>query len=159
MATTVEKSIIIGASPIKVWERLTDFSRWKDWIEVDNPRPKDWGDSMKVYNGTGASTVLLMSMGDTPVQVWKVTEWEAGRKLTVALDSWLGHRTARMDVSITVELSSSTNAETAVAGRLEACFSFPIMGAFLNAFVPMRAQGEQTLSHFLNQLENAVRDA
>lgn len=70
-----ERSIEINASPARVWQVMSDVSKWPEWApSIESVEG--------LAGGMGPGSTATVKAKGTPRATWKVTEWNAGQNFT-----------------------------------------------------------------------------
>ncbi len=156
MAIAEDTSSIMVSTP-RAWARLTDFSRWKEWLHVPDAQEKGLGDDFRVLCGEKTEMKLGLFSGEKQMQNFVVSDWDPPRHLTLTLDGWnfehaaiykgkpiqglegrMIASTKSMALSYTVELTPVSESETKMLFRAEVRFTNGIVGPLLNLLLPMK---------------------
>lgn len=142
----------------RAWQRLSDFSRWKEWLAIPDARDKGLGNDLRVLTGEKTEMKLGMFAGDIQMQTFNVTQWDPPRLLAIEIDGWnlvtaaiqtdgeikpgrggVIYATIKaLKFSCTAELTPEGESESQIRFRVEAYFTDPIGGLLFNATYPMR---------------------
>ena len=155
--TKVEDSVSLLMPQKNVWLRLTEFDHWNEWLQLRDPWDKALGESMRFLGGEGTEMRFGRYNGETLMQTMRVTEWDPPRRLTMTIEGWnwkggvnpklkrLPEKRAKaagergsLKLAYGAELIPVTEQETNFIFRMEAEFTHPFLGFFLNLAYPIR---------------------
>jgi uncharacterized protein YndB with AHSA1/START domain len=87
MAIAEDKISLLVPAP-RVWKLVTDFTRWKDWLQVPQATTRGLGEDLRLLAGEGIDMRFGLFHGDILMQTMRVAEWDPPRRLVLELEGW-----------------------------------------------------------------------
>ncbi|MBI5241213.1 MAG: hypothetical protein HY926_12140 [Elusimicrobia bacterium] len=168
-----EDSVSLLVPHKMVWQRLTEFNRWDEWLRIPDAGNKGLGDNMRWLGGEGTEMRFGLYNGGELAQTMRMTEWDPPRHLAMELEGWnwkasvapKARSREKMGSSMgavpalrlrySADLAPVSDLETTFTFRMEAEFTHRFFGPLFNLLIPVRRDLKRLAAEFTNSFSHS----